>query len=65
LKNLNGNAKAAGFPGASLAYFDVHFVGTSAILGEIIRTPLAIHRNLHWSASGRIVDESSRAPRGS
>jgi hypothetical protein len=62
LKNLNGNSKTPGFPGASLAYFDVHFVSASAVLGWIIHASLAIHRNLHSRASRRLADELSRAP---
>jgi hypothetical protein len=47
LKNLNRNSKAAGFPSTRVAYFNVHFVRASAILGWIIYTSLAIHCDLH------------------
>ena len=47
LKNLNGNSEAAGFSSTRVAYFNVHFVRASAILGRIIYASLAIHCDLH------------------
>jgi hypothetical protein len=62
LKNLNRNSETPRFPGASLAYFDVHFISASAVLSWIIHASLAIHRNLHSRASRRLVGELAPAP---